>query len=255
MSNDRHTISQISFGGFSCGFSSLLAATDSSNFFRQIKTKNAAIEHTKLNKHSRFIWWGKLQQQQQRPRGRRQRSLAENYKKIVQLLFAQKGMKSRNAAAAATAVWQQLWQAAGVSSGFSSISRAEDFPTNLNVTCEQISTRSSIHSAPTHTHTHRETYRHCHIVWQHDATAVLATPCPQVLRDFSLFLPIGHKRPSSQQSMANLQHATCNRQAGSRTFNAECRTPKFGHLVTFVLSDFQPNPKPKIEIRKLKTEK
>lgn len=42
------------------------AATDSSNFFRQIKTKNAAIEHTKLNKHSRFIWWGKLQQQ---PRG------------------------------------------------------------------------------------------------------------------------------------------------------------------------------------------
>lgn len=216
MSNDRHTISQISFGGFSCGFSSLLAATDSSNFFRQIKTKNAAIEHTKLNKHSRFIWWGKLQQQQQqRPRGRRQRSLAENYKKIVQLLFAQKGMKSRNAAAAA-AVWQQLWQAAGVSSGFSSISRAEDFPTNLNVTCEQISTRSSIHSAPTHT------YRHCHIVWQHDATVVLATPCPQVLRDFSLFLPIGHKRPSSQQSMANLQHATCNRQAG-RQPNIQCR--------------------------------
>lgn len=119
MSNDRQTISQISFGGFSCGFSSAAAATDSSNFFRQIKTKNAAIEHTKLNKHSRFIRWGKLQQ---RPRGRRQRSLAENYKKIVQLLFAQKGMKSRNAAAAAaTAVWQQLWQAAaaGVSSGFS----------------------------------------------------------------------------------------------------------------------------------------
>lgn len=102
------------------------------------------------------------------------------------------------------------------------------------------------------THTHRDTYRHCHIVWQHDATAVLATPCPQVLRDFSLFLPIGHKRPSSQQSMGNLQHATCNRQAGRRTFNAECRTPKFSHLVTFVLNDFQPSPK--IQSRKSKSE-
>lgn len=251
MSNDRHTISQISFGGFSCGFSSLLAATDSSNFFRQIKTKNAAIEHTKLNKHSRFIWWGKLQQQQQqRPRGRRQRSLAENYKKIVQLLFAQKGMKSRNAAAAAAV-------AATVAGSGSRrfLWFFFDFPrwrlSNKFKRYMRTDFNAIIDSQCTHTHTHR----HCHIVWQHDATAVLATPCPQVLRDFSLFLPIGHKRPSSQQSMANLQHATCNRQAGSRTFNAECRTPKFSHLVTFVLSDFQPNPKPKIEIRKLKTEK
>lgn len=130
------------------------AATDSSNFFRQIKTKNAAIEHTKLNKHSRFIWWGKLQQQ---PRG--WGSAAQPGGKLQEnratLVCSKRHEKPK--------CWQQLWQAAaaaaGVSSGFSSISRAEDFPTNLNVTCEQISTRSSIHSAPTHRHI--ETLPHC----------------------------------------------------------------------------------------------
>lgn len=223
MSNDRHTISQISFGGFSCGFSSLLAATDSSNFFRQIKTKNAAIEHTKLNKHSRFIWWGKLQQQQQqqqRPRGRRQRSLAENYKKIVQLLFAQKGMKSRNAAAAATAVWQQLWQAAaaGVSSGFSSISRAEDFPTNLNVTCEQISTRSSIHSAPTHTHTqrHTDTATLCGSMTQLLCLQLLALRCCETFHFFCQ-LATNVQAVSSQWPTCNMQQAT------GRQPNIQCR--------------------------------
>lgn len=209
MSNDRHTISQISFGGFSCGFSSAAAATDSSNFFRQIKTKNAAIEHTKLNKHSRFIWWGS------NSRGRGAGSLAENYKKIVQLLFAQKGMKSRNAAAAATAVWQQLWQAAaaGVFPGFSSISRAEDFPTNLNVTCEQISTRSSIHSAPTHTLTDTATL--CGSMTQLQCLQLLALRCCETFHFFCQ-LATNVQAVSSQWPTCNMQHAT-GRQAGEHS--------------------------------------
>lgn len=156
-------------------------------------------------------------------------------------------MKSRNAAVAATV--------AGSSSG----SRRFlwfffDFPrwrlSNKFKRYMRTDFNAIIDSQCTHTYT--DTYRRCHIVWQHDATAVLATPCPQVLRDFSLFLPIGHKRPSSQQSMGNVQHAT----GRQWTFNADCRTPKFSHLVTFMLSDFQPrrkiqNPKPKTEIRKL----
>lgn len=183
------------------------AATDSSNFFRQIKTKNAAIEHTKLNKHSRFIWWGKLQQQ---PRGWGQRSAV--WRKITR-----KSCNScllKKAWKAEMLPWQQLWQAAaaaaaaGVSSGFSSISRAEDFPTNLNVTCEQISTRSSIHSAPTHTH------RHCHIVWQHDATSCACNSLPSGVA--RLFTFSANWPQTSKQSTVNGQRATCNmQQAGS----------------------------------------
>lgn len=152
--------------------------------------------------------------------------------------------------------WQQLWQAAaaaaGVSSGFSSISRAEDFPTNLNVTCEQISTRSSIHSAPTHTQTHADTATLCGSMTQLLCLQLLALRCCETFHFFCQ-LATNVQAVNSQWATCNMQHAT----GRQRTFNADCRTPKFSHLVTFMLSDFQASrkiQKPKTQNRNPKTE-
>lgn len=117
--------------------------------------------------------------------------------------------------------WQQLWQAAaaaaGVSSGFSSISRAEDFPTNLNVTCEQISTRSSIHSAPTHTQTHTDAATLCGSMTQLLCLQLLALRCCET---FHFFCQL-----ATNVQAVNSQWATCNMQQA----NSEHSMPTVEH--------------------------
>lgn len=120
---------------------------------------------------------------------------------------------------------------------------------------------NAIIDAPTHIDTDRERQRQrqrqtlCHIVWQHGATAERAAcnySLPSgVARLFTFFCPFSianwpSSQYSQQQSMGNLQHAACNMQQAvslaATTFNAECRTPKFSHLVNFMLSDFHWSP-------------
>lgn len=106
----------------------------------------------------------------------------------------------------------------GVSSGFSSISRVEDFPTNLNVTCEQISTRSSIHSAPTHTHTQTrtDTATLCGSMTQLLCLQLLALRCCETFHFFCQ-LATNVQAVSSQWPTCNMQHATGNRQAAEHS--------------------------------------
>lgn len=221
-------------------------------FCRQIKTKKRGdwtheIKQTfEIYKAGGGTGWGE-------GRGGAGGSLAENYKKIVQLLFARKGMKSSK--------WQQ---AAGssrsrrfLSQFFTTISRALLWRLSNKFKRYMRTDFNAIIDAPTHIDTDRERQRQtlCHIVWQHDATAERAAcnySLPSgVARLFTFFCPFSianwpSSQYSQQQSMGNLQHAACNMQQAvslaATTFNAECRTPKFSHLVTFMLSDFHWSP-------------
>lgn len=156
-----------------------------------------------------------------RERGRSSREPAAAWRKITRKscnsCLLEKAWKARNAAVAAGSHGSRRF----LSQFFFDFPRCEDFPTNLNVTCEQISTRSSIHP---HTHIHIQTdtdrVRHCVAVAWRNWELLATTPCPQVLRDFSLFflyLPIGQAK--STQSMGSVQHAACNMQLAA-TVNA-----------------------------------
>lgn len=100
--------------------------------------------------------------------------------------------------------------------------------------------------------THTDTATLCGSMTQLLCLQLLALRCCETFHFFCQ-LATNVQAVNSQWATCNMQHAT----GRQRTFNADCRTPKFSHLVTFMLSDFQPSRKiqnPKTENRNPKTE-